>query len=386
MEEMREIPGFNNYLLTKEGRVWSSITSKWIKLGEKDNDYGLKSNDGKYKRVNLTKLLILTYPEEYGPKEETKPIEGYDGKYVITKDGRIWSYWSSRWLVGEIDRDGYIRQSLLKDKKLMHYGAHRLVWETWIGAIPEGLQIDHINRDRKDNRLENLRLVTPKGNSNNPLTREYVKSIWTDEARQEASERFKKMWADGKFQDTNCIKVVVDGVTYNSASEAARACGVSDMTVRNRCANPTFANYHFEGEEKAVMTEEEIHEYRYAKVTKTRNSLEHKKKISKPIYIDGIYYNGMWEAAEKLGIDARTISSRIASKNFSNYCLAQDFDPRAPIIEPLYGSKRAVIIDGVEYESCTEAGKQLGLGRKVISHHCNSDKPKYSNYKWKERK
>ena len=38
--------------------------------------------------------------------------------------------------------------------------AHRIIWEMHFGAIPDGLEIDHINRNRSDNRIENLRLAT----------------------------------------------------------------------------------------------------------------------------------------------------------------------------------------------------------------------------------
>lgn len=44
---------------------------------------------------------------------------------------------------------------------------HRLVWEAIYGEIPQGLQIDHKDGDRTNNRVSNLRLATNQQNSSN---------------------------------------------------------------------------------------------------------------------------------------------------------------------------------------------------------------------------
>ncbi len=52
--------------------------------------------------------------------------------------------------------NGYSRISL--DSKL--YMSHRLIWVYLNDAIPEGLEIDHIDGDKSNNHIENLRLAT----------------------------------------------------------------------------------------------------------------------------------------------------------------------------------------------------------------------------------
>ena len=47
------------------------------------------------------------------------------------------------------------------------YMVHRLVAEAFIGPIPDGCQIDHLNRNPQDNRCENLLIVTRSQNNRN---------------------------------------------------------------------------------------------------------------------------------------------------------------------------------------------------------------------------
>jgi len=67
---------------------------------------------------------------------------------------------------GFIDGQGYVRIKIHGKA----YVGHRLAWLYMLGEWPAE-QIDHINGVRHDNRLENLRLVNPKEQSENRKTR-----------------------------------------------------------------------------------------------------------------------------------------------------------------------------------------------------------------------
>jgi hypothetical protein len=58
--------------------------------------------------------------------------------------------------VGWVSDSGYLITTINGKK----FRVHRIIWELHNGQIPVGLEIDHINRDRLDNRIENLRLAT----------------------------------------------------------------------------------------------------------------------------------------------------------------------------------------------------------------------------------
>ena len=65
-------------------------------------------------------------------------------------------------LAGSVNGDGYVFIQLGGK----NYRAHRLAWFFVYGEWPIG-QIDHIDRDRSNNRISNLRLVTNQDNNKN---------------------------------------------------------------------------------------------------------------------------------------------------------------------------------------------------------------------------
>lgn len=118
--------------------------------------------------------------------------------YTCDKEGNIFNELGYQ-LNPYTHSDGY------KQFKAYHEGGcttahyvHRFVWEYHMGAIPHGYQINHINEDKTDNRLENLECVTQKENiqkrSYNKLNMEKAEAI-REEYKQKEAISFAKLAA-----------------------------------------------------------------------------------------------------------------------------------------------------------------------------------------------
>lgn len=94
-----------------------------------------------------------------------KEIEEHIKKYFRYENGIIFRS-DRKNSNGSYDKDGYIIYKV-KGKQIK---AHRLVWFLCNGYFPKE-EIDHINRIRNDNRIENLRLSDRKQQNEN-TTRE----------------------------------------------------------------------------------------------------------------------------------------------------------------------------------------------------------------------
>jgi hypothetical protein len=82
--------------------------------------------------------------------------------FISTKRFKTWNTRYAGKMAGGIDGRGYLQISIFGKLR----SAHRLAWIYVNGSAPEG-QIDHINHNRLDNRIINLRVVTPLENTKN---------------------------------------------------------------------------------------------------------------------------------------------------------------------------------------------------------------------------
>ena len=144
--------------------------------------------------------------------EEWRDILGFEGRYMASNLGRIKSilyrgYYKETIFTPWKNRNGYYMVSLRKDGKKVGKIVSRLVYEAFNGPIPEGLQVNHINEDKSDNRLENLNLMSPSENCR-----------WATRTRRIIKTRIKPV-----------TQILTDGTeffTYFSASEAERDLGI----------------------------------------------------------------------------------------------------------------------------------------------------------------
>jgi len=98
--------------------------------------------------------------------ENWEPITDYEN-YLISDKGRVYNCVSEKYLRPWDNCDGYLVTHLCKGTKGKYFRIHRLIAKAFIPNPDNKPQIDHINRNRKDNRLCNLRWVFPCENNQN---------------------------------------------------------------------------------------------------------------------------------------------------------------------------------------------------------------------------
>lgn len=169
-------------------------------------------------------------------EEIWEDIPGYQGLYFASNLGRI----KNRKIVMRSNKNnsGYQMIHLSKDKNPKAYTVHRLIAMTFIPNPDHKPQVDHIDCDKSNNRVENLRWASQKENM-----RHASASGMLDNSAKKARKRMVEIGSKYGFENSQKhlikakpVSIEDNGVVmkFKSIREAARHFGVTHFTVQRR--------------------------------------------------------------------------------------------------------------------------------------------------------
>ena len=143
------------------------------------------------------------------------PITGYEGLYSMNRQGQVWSDRRSRCLKSN-NCKGYLRVSLYKDGVKQSRRIHRLLGLQFIPNPANFPDVDHMNTDRSDNRLSNLRWATGSTNMRNrPLSKANTSGVqgvyWLPK-----NKSFAAIWRGDRKQHSKSFKTLEDATAYRN--------------------------------------------------------------------------------------------------------------------------------------------------------------------------
>ena len=147
--------------------------------------------------------------------------------YSVNEEGQVKNDKNNYLVKGSL-RNGYLRLNSI-------ISIHRLVWETFNGKILEGMVIDHIDGNRSNNALSNLRLVSQAENMNNAQINGHKGQV-----------KISQYDKEGNFI-----------AKYNSIREAAQSINGSEVAIKDAAnRHGSSAGYFWIRDDQDITIEE----------------------------------------------------------------------------------------------------------------------------------
>lgn len=195
--------------------------------------------------------------------ETWKPVPGYENEYLVSSIGKILfigrNLVNSKGFIHCIEPhlltwrelpNGYATVDLWKNNKSKRMYVHRIVALAFIPNENNYPHIDHIDRDRLNCSVGNLRWCNPKINSSNPLTIKHKaeKKLDHDELGRWISKKVVRI----NLNDNSDIKL------YNTVSETKKdgfnPSQVSAVCLGNRKSHNGFVFYYLSEYETLIKS------------------------------------------------------------------------------------------------------------------------------------
>lgn len=271
---MKSINDYKNYMIDEDGNIYNTITKQYLKgsVGEHGYKYYRLSKDGKKKMFyahrlvaetfipnpnslpvvnhidgnklnnNVNNLEWVSYSDntklwhsnntikhketEYYSEDLPNEVWKAYGNYYVSSCGRIRHATKNNLLKPSIVC-GYYKVRLSKDGLVTDYMVHQLVYQVFYGDYDKNKVIDHIDGNKLNNNINNLRLVTLSEN---------VKAALYETKTNSSAKKVGQYSLEGKF-----IK------EFPSAREAAKQLNLDSSTISKVCRgqNKTHGGFIF---------------------------------------------------------------------------------------------------------------------------------------------
>lgn len=155
-----------------------------------------------------------------------KDIEGYEGLYQVSNQGRVKSLnyhrtGKERTLKQGLTHAGYYQVKLWKNGEYKWHKAHRLVAKAFCDGYEDNLVVNHIDENKTNNHYTNLEWVTQRENS---------------------------MMSSKNPHKGKAVRCIELDTIYDSTIEAARQTGYDQSSIGKCCRGvlKTCGGYHWE--------------------------------------------------------------------------------------------------------------------------------------------
>lgn len=149
--------------------------------------------------------------------EEWRPVLGFEKSYEISSLGNLRNIRNGKLLKGQGVRSGYIVNILCEKQRKKTVRRHRLVAEAFIPNPEKKPEVNHINGDKLDNRVENLEWATHRENTDHAWLTGLTKL-------PAPTERVVSQYYDGRWL-----------ATYRSIKIASQISGADDSCILQCC-------------------------------------------------------------------------------------------------------------------------------------------------------
>ena len=197
----------NKYNITNLKVMTISMSNK-ISINKKPRTVDIPVDENKKKKNELDNNINI------------KSIKLYNDRYILYSSGELWSEYKQGFMAIGTDSHGYKRLYIEYNGKRINIRLHRLLCEHFIypDFKVDGIkkpfdkyEIDHIDRDKLNNNIFNLRVVTRTENNEN-----------RDKKNLSNGTIYQYNRKDGKFINE-----------YESANKASKSTGIKQPSISN---------------------------------------------------------------------------------------------------------------------------------------------------------